>query len=40
MARDKLQNVDWITVLDGIPDVNMIYYLPDFLDGLFNILSN
>ena len=32
--------VGWITVLDGIPDVNMIDYLPDFLDGLFNMLSD
>ena len=32
--------VSWITVLDGIPDVCMIDYLPDFLDGLFNMLSD
>jgi vacuole morphology and inheritance protein 14 len=32
--------VGWITVLDGIPDVCMIDYLPDFLDGLFNMLSD
>eukprot|EP00978_Attheya_sp_CCMP212_P043621 scaffold287642_cov47-Attheya_sp.AAC.1 len=29
----------WITVLDSVPDVNMIDYLPDVLDGLFNMLS-
>lgn len=29
--------VGWITVLDSIPDVSMIDYLPDFLDGLFNV---
>jgi vacuole morphology and inheritance protein 14 len=29
--------VGWITVLDSIPDVTMIDYLPDFLDGLFNV---
>ena len=29
--------VGWITVLDSIPDVAMIDYLPDFLDGLFNV---
>ena len=32
--------VGWITVLDGIPDVCMLDYLPDFLDGLFNMLSD
>lgn len=32
--------VGWITVLDSIPDVCMIDYLPDFLDGLFNMLSD
>lgn len=29
--------VGWITVLDSIPDISMIDYLPDFLDGLFNV---
>ncbi len=32
--------VGWITVLDGIPDVSMLDYLPDFLDGLFNMLAD
>eukprot|EP00978_Attheya_sp_CCMP212_P016719 scaffold44014_cov56-Attheya_sp.AAC.1 len=32
--------VGWITVLDSVPDVNMIDYLPDVLDGLFNMLSD
>ena len=32
--------VGWITVLDSIPDVSMIDYLPDFLDGLLNMLSD
>lgn len=32
--------VGWITLLDSIPDVSMIDYLPDFLDGLFNMLSD
>lgn len=32
--------VGWITVLDAIPDVSMLDYLPDFLDGLFNMLSD
>jgi vacuole morphology and inheritance protein 14 len=29
--------VGWITLLDSIPDISMIDYLPDFLDGLFNV---
>jgi len=32
--------VGWITVLDSVPDINMIDWLPDFLDGLFNMLSD
>jgi len=32
--------VGWIMVLNGIPDISMIDYLPDFLDGLFNMLSD
>jgi len=27
-------------VLDSVPDISMIDYLPDFLDGLFNMLSD
>ncbi|CAN0005145.1 unnamed protein product, partial [Phaeothamnion confervicola] len=29
-----------ITVLDSVPDINMTDWLPDFLDGLFNMLSD
>ena len=25
--------VGWITVLDGVPDIDMLGFLPDFLDG-------
>lgn len=32
--------VGWIIVLDGIPDVCLIDHLPDFLDGLFNMLGD
>ncbi|KAF0710493.1 hypothetical protein AaE_012493 [Aphanomyces astaci] len=32
--------VGWITVLDSVPDIEMLDYLPDFLDGLFNMLSD
>ena len=30
----------WITVLDSVPDINMLDWLPDFLDGLFHMLSD
>jgi len=32
--------VGWITVLDSCPDINMVDWLPEFLDGLFNMLSD
>jgi len=32
--------VGWITLLDSLPDISMLDYLPDFLDGLFNMLSD
>ncbi|KAJ3125519.1 hypothetical protein HK098_000206 [Nowakowskiella sp. JEL0407] len=32
--------VQWIAVLDSIPDLEIIAYLPEFLDGLFQFLSD
>ena len=32
--------VGWITLLDSVPDSSMLDHLPDFLDGLFNMLSD
>uniref|UniRef100_K1R2P3 Protein VAC14 homolog n=1 Tax=Magallana gigas TaxID=29159 RepID=K1R2P3_MAGGI len=32
--------VSWITILDAVPDINMVVLLPEFLDGLFNILGD
>lgn len=32
--------VSWITLLDSVPDISMLDYLPEFLDGLFNMLSD
>lgn len=32
--------IGWVTVLDGVPDIDMLEYLPDVLDGLFNMLSD
>lgn len=32
--------VGWITVLDSVPDIDMLEYLPEFLGGLFDMLSD
>ncbi|CCJ28981.1 unnamed protein product, partial [Pneumocystis jirovecii] len=32
--------VSWITVLDSVPDLELITYLPRFLDGLIKFLSD
>ena len=32
--------VGWITLLDSLPDLSLLDYLPDFLDGLLNMLSD
>lgn len=32
--------VGWITLLDSIPDLELVSYLPEFLGGLFNFLSD
>lgn len=32
--------VSWISVLDSIPDLELVSFLPDFLDGLFQYLSD
>jgi len=32
--------VGWIMILDSVPDINMLEYLPQFLSGLFNMLSD
>lgn len=32
--------VSWISVLDSVPGVDLVSYLPEFLDGLFKILSD
>ena len=32
--------VGWITVLDSVPDIDMLAYLPDIMDGLLNMLSD
>jgi len=32
--------VGWITVLDSVPDIDILDYLPDFLGGLFDMLSD
>ena len=32
--------ISWISVLHAVPDINMIVFLPDLLDGLLNILED
>jgi vacuole morphology and inheritance protein 14 len=32
--------VGWILVLNAVPDIRMLDYLPEFLDGLFQMLSD
>ena len=32
--------VSWITVLDSVPELELISYLPEFLDGLLSVLSH
>ena len=32
--------VSWVTLLDTIPDLELVYYLPAFLGGLFRFLSD
>lgn len=32
--------VSWITLLDTIPDLELVTYLPDFLEGLFKFLND
>lgn len=32
--------VSWITLLDSIPDLELVFYLPAFLGGLFKFLSD
>ena len=31
--------VSWITVLDSVPELELISYLPEFLDGLLWVLN-
>lgn len=31
--------VGWITVLDSVPDIDMLGFLPDFLDGKWSELK-
>jgi len=32
--------ISWITVLDSVPDIELLDYLPEFLDGLFRLSLN
>lgn len=32
--------ISWISILDAVPDIDLILYLPELLDGLFKILGD
>lgn len=32
--------ISWVSVLDAVPDIQLILFLPEILDGLFNMLSD
>ncbi|KAM9785167.1 protein VAC14 homolog [Syngnathus typhle] len=32
--------ISWIHVLESVPDINLLHYLPEILDGLFQILGD
>ncbi|RZC41579.1 Vac14 Fig4 bd domain containing protein [Asbolus verrucosus] len=32
--------ISWISVLDMVPDIDLLFYLPEILDGLFRILGD
>eukprot|EP00126_Sphaerothecum_destruens_P015168 Sdes_comp9092_c0_seq1m546 len=32
--------VSWISVLDSVPDIELLDFLPEFLEGIFRILSD
>eukprot|EP00775_Hariotina_reticulata_P005343 gene5343-5580_t len=32
--------ISWVSVLDSVPDLDMLTYLPQLLDGLMNLLSD
>ncbi|KAK3565129.1 hypothetical protein QTP86_033380, partial [Hemibagrus guttatus] len=32
--------ISWIMVLESVPDINLLVYLPEILDGLFQILGD
>ncbi|KAI8836478.1 vacuolar protein 14 C-terminal Fig4p binding-domain-containing protein [Chytriomyces cf. hyalinus JEL632] len=36
----RMYLIQWITTLDSIPYLELVAYLPEFLDGLFNYLSD
>ncbi|CAO1392829.1 unnamed protein product [Diamesa tonsa] len=32
--------ISWISILTAVPEINMVFYLPDILDGLFGMLDD
>lgn len=32
--------ISWISILNAVPEINMVIYLTDILDGLFTMLED
>lgn len=32
--------ISWLSVLDAVPDIDLVLFLPEILDGLFRILDD
>lgn len=32
--------ISWVSVLNAVPEINMVVYLPEILDGLFQMLED
>lgn len=32
--------ISWVAVLESVPDLDLLAYLPELLDGLLNLLSD
>ena len=32
--------ISWVSVLHAVPDIELIHFLPDILDGLLNMLGD
>ncbi|XP_030376213.1 protein VAC14 homolog isoform X2 [Scaptodrosophila lebanonensis] len=39
-ANSRQYVISWISILNAVPDINMVYYLTDILDGLLGMLED